>query len=84
MPVGPIYNVEDMLQDPHYQARGLFETVNTPQGQLTIPAILPKLSATPGSTDWPGGEVGTHTDELLTELGLSREAIDTLRQAGDV
>jgi len=84
VPVGPIYNVEDMLQDPHYQARGLFETVNTPQGQLTIPAILPKLSATPGSTDWPGGEVGTHTDELLTELGLSREAIDTLKQAGDV
>jgi len=84
VPVGPIYNVEDMLQDPHYQARGLFETVNTPQGELTIPAILPKLSATPGSTDWPGGEVGTHTDELLTELGLSREAIDTLKQAGDV
>jgi len=84
VPVGPIYYVEDMLQDPHYQARGLFETVNTPQGQLTIPAILPKLSATPGSTDWPGGEVGTHTDELLTELGLSREAIDTLKQAGDV
>ena len=73
-----------MMQDPHYQARGLFETVDTEQGELVIPAILPKLSASPGSTDWPGGAVGTHTDEILQQAGFSPDQISTLRERGDV
>ena len=27
MPVGLIYNIKDMLEDPHYQSRDLFEEV---------------------------------------------------------
>jgi crotonobetainyl-CoA:carnitine CoA-transferase CaiB-like acyl-CoA transferase len=65
VPVGPIYNVADMMADEHFNARGLFEEVQTDQGPIKIPAILPKLSASPGATDWPGGAVGTHTAEIL-------------------
>ena len=74
VPVGAIFNIADAFDDPHYQARGLFEHVAVPnQDQpLAIPAILPKLTGTPGSTEWPGGEVGSHTDELLQGLGLDR------------
>ena len=54
VPVGPIYNVEDMLEDPQYQSRGMFEQVEINGEPLKIPAILPKLEATPGRTDWPG------------------------------
>lgn len=84
VPVGPIYNVADMMNDAHYQARGLFEQVSTPQGELTIPAILPKLSASPGATDWPGGPVGTHTDEILQAIGYSLDDLATLRAQGDI
>ncbi len=84
VPVGPIYNVADMMNDPHYQARGLFEQVSTPQGDLTIPAILPKLSASPGATDWPGGPVGTHTDDILQEIGYSQADLAELRAKGDI
>ena len=84
VPVGPIYNVADMLADPHYQARGLFEEVETPQGNLTIPAILPRLSASPGATDWPGGAVGTHTTEILSALGYSDAELTSLREGGDI
>lgn len=84
VPVGPIYAVDDMLADPHYQARGLFEEVTTPNGALKIPAILPKLSDTPGATDWPGGEVGTHTDEILQALGLEDNEREQLRQDGHI
>lgn len=84
VPVGPIYAVDDMLADPHYQARGLFEEVATPGGALKIPAILPKLSDTPGATDWPGGEVGTHTDEVLQALGLDDADRERLRKDGHI
>ena len=49
VPVGPIYSVEDMMSDPHYNARGMFETVEIDGEPLKIPAILPKLSETPGA-----------------------------------
>ncbi|MEM1434305.1 MAG: CaiB/BaiF CoA-transferase family protein [Pseudomonadota bacterium] len=82
VPVGPIYSVEDMLGDAHYQARGLFERVEINGEPLDIPAILPKLSKTPGGTDWPGGDVGTHTDAVLKEAGFSAEELTELRQLG--
>ena len=84
VPVGPIYNVADMMEDEHFNARELFEEVETDQGPIKIPAILPKLSASPGSTDWPGGAVGTHTDEILAEIGFSPEDINALKSTGDI
>ena len=41
VPVGPIYNVADMMADPHFQARGLFEQVEINGKPLKIPAIIP-------------------------------------------
>ena len=57
VPVGLIYNIKDMLEDPHYQSRDLFEEVEVDGNSLKIPAILPKLSKTPGRTNHPGPKV---------------------------
>lgn len=65
VPVGPIFSVADMLADEHYNARGLFETVEIDGEPLKIPAIMPKLTGTPGRTDWPGSDIGSHNDEVL-------------------
>lgn len=35
---------------------------------VTVPAMLPVLSKTPGSTKWAGPELGQHTKEVLSEL----------------
>jgi crotonobetainyl-CoA:carnitine CoA-transferase CaiB-like acyl-CoA transferase len=80
VPVGPIYDAQDMLEDPHYQQRKMFEQVEINGKPLKIPAIMPKLGSTPGRTDWPGGEVGSHNDEVLKGiLKLDDAAISALR-----
>jgi crotonobetainyl-CoA:carnitine CoA-transferase CaiB-like acyl-CoA transferase len=83
VPVGPIYSVEDMVEDEHYNARGMFESVEINGEPLKIPAILPKMSSTPGRTDWPGGEIGSHNDEVLRGiLQLGDEDLAQLLEAG--
>lgn len=80
VPAGPIYNVQDMFADPHFNARGMFEQVEINGKPLKIPAILPKLSETPGRTDWPGGDLGSHTEDVLKNiLSFSDEEIASLR-----
>lgn len=83
VPGGPIYNVEDMINDEHFNARELFETVEINGQPLKIPAILPKLTKTPGATRWPGPKLGEHNEEVFGELlGLSSEAITKLSDSG--
>lgn len=82
VPAGPIYNVEDMLNDEHFNARGLFESVEIDGEPLKIPALVPRLSRTPGATRWPGGELGAANREVLGGmLGLSDDELAKLREA---
>lgn len=83
VPAGPIYSVADMMADPHFQARGMFERVEIDGKPLDIPALLPKLTETPGETQWPGAAVGAHNNEVLGELlGMDGASLDGLRQRG--
>ena len=83
VPNGPIYNVADMMADPHFNARGMFESVEVNGKPLKIPAIPPLLGETPGRTDAPGPALGAHTDEVLEGLlGVSGAARAELRAAG--
>lgn len=83
VPSGPIYNVADMAADPHYRARGLFEPVTVNNKTLEIPAMSPRLSATPGQTQWPGDVVGSHNKQvLLEELGLTAGEYEGLKHNG--
>jgi crotonobetainyl-CoA:carnitine CoA-transferase CaiB-like acyl-CoA transferase len=83
VPAGPIYSVVDMMQDPHFHARSLFEEVEIDGKPLKIPAIPPFLYTTPGGTTWPGPAVGAHNREILGGmLGLSDAALEALQREG--
>lgn len=83
VPAGPIYSVADIARDPQYHERGMIETVEVPGlGPLQIPGIVPKFPAYNLSTEWPGPELGQHSIEVLTALGLSLHEIEALRAAG--
>jgi len=84
VPCGPVYNAADMMEDEHFKYRELFEAVEINGESLKIPALLPKLQSTPGGTEWPGPEVGSHTDEVLQSLGLDKARIADLKTSGIV
>lgn len=68
-----------------YKARGMFHTAAPPSGgaAVTMPALLPVLSGTPGATRWAGPELGEHTEQVrprgVGEWG-GREGVSNKRQ----
>jgi len=76
VPVGKIYSVRDMLHDPQFLARNMFEQHAFDDGtSVKVPAITPKMSETPGATQWLGPKLGQHNQEILQQLGYSEEEI---------
>jgi crotonobetainyl-CoA:carnitine CoA-transferase CaiB-like acyl-CoA transferase len=85
VPAGRIYSVKDIVEDPHYQARGMIVDSTLPDGvKVKMPGIVPVLSETPGAVQWQGPELGQHTAEVLEGLGLDEAEIARLRAAGVV
>jgi formyl-CoA transferase len=83
VPVGKIYSVRDMLSDPQFLARRMFEQHSFADGTpIKLPAITPKLSETPGETKWLGPGLGEHTAEVLRTLGYDDEHITQLKRDG--
>ncbi|TAL76003.1 MAG: CoA transferase [Burkholderiaceae bacterium] len=83
VPSGRIYTAEDIMNDEHYRAREMFQQVELPDGQqMTLPGIVPKLSATPGRTKWIGPTLGQHTQEVLDSIGVTPEQLARLRASG--
>ncbi|MBL0086989.1 MAG: CoA transferase [Ideonella sp.] len=69
VPVGRIYTVQDIAEDPHYRARDMTLRITTASGLgLDVPGICPKLSATPGSIRHAAPTLGQHTAEVLAAL----------------
>jgi formyl-CoA transferase len=85
VPAGRIYSVADIASDPHYRAREMLLDVQLDDGSsLTLPGIVPKLSATPGSHRRNAPTLGQDTGEVLREIGLTEAQIAALRERGIV
>jgi formyl-CoA transferase len=84
VPTGPIYNAADIVNDPHYQARGMFEDADLGDGEtVKLPTFVPKLSETPGGTNWIGPALGAHNQEVYGKLlGMSDGEISRLAADG--
>jgi formyl-CoA transferase len=70
VPVGRIYTVKDITDDPHYRARGMLQRIVTATGlALDVPGVVPQLSATPGSLRTPAPRLGEHNELLRQHWG---------------
>ncbi|MDE2586434.1 MAG: CoA transferase, partial [Betaproteobacteria bacterium] len=85
VPASRVYSVADMFADPQFLAREMIQSARLPDGkEFKVPGIVPKLSATPGGTEWLGPQLGEHTDAVLAALGYTPDRIAALRQDGAI
>lgn len=72
IPVSPVNAIEDLFDDPHLQAVGLFQTVEHPtEGLIRTTRFPVRYSRTPATLRRPAPCLGEHTDEVLRELGAT-------------
>jgi crotonobetainyl-CoA:carnitine CoA-transferase CaiB-like acyl-CoA transferase len=81
IPAGPVLSPEEVLNDPHIAAKGLFQATDYPGLEQPAPLMRTpvELSDTPGEIRHRAPTLGEHTDQIMTELGYSLEEIADLR-----
>jgi len=83
VPAAKVYDVADIVSDAQYLARDMIEQHQLPDGKpVKLPGIVPKLSDTPGATEWIGPKLGEHTAEILRGLGYDTAAQQALKARG--
>jgi succinyl-CoA:(S)-malate CoA-transferase subunit A len=82
VPAGKVNSIADIFSDEHIQARGNLAAVAAAGlGEVVVPNVVPRLSATPGRIESLGPALGNATQEVLSGLlGLQAEEIGRLRQ----
>jgi crotonobetainyl-CoA:carnitine CoA-transferase CaiB-like acyl-CoA transferase len=81
--VGPVYDIDDAVEDPHFRDRNILVEVEDPDlGSIPMHNIVPRLSATPGVWRRAAPKLGEHTDAILAEAGYDAEAIAAMRRGG--
>jgi len=83
VPASRVYTIADIASDDHYAARGSIERIPAMDGgTLAAPAIVPRLSATPGAVRHAAPRLGQHTDAVLAQCGVPAERLADLRRDG--
>ena len=82
IPVAPISNISDVVNNPQIKHRKVFEYIDYPgAGKIAINGVTLKMSETPGKIERRPPMLGEHTDEILGQLlKMDKEQIDHLRQ----
>ncbi len=74
--LGPVYDIEDIFNDPHFQAREMIIEIEDPDLEMVkMQNIVPRLSETPGKIRFSGRRKGENTEDILRELGYAEERI---------
>lgn len=85
VPCSPINSVAQLLEHPHTQASGVIvEYDHETAGRLKAVAHPVLINGEQRRAGSPPPMLGQHTDDVLSELGVSAEGIEELRRAGVV
>jgi crotonobetainyl-CoA:carnitine CoA-transferase CaiB-like acyl-CoA transferase len=82
---GPIYTIEDIANDPHYQARDMIRRYQDDElGDIAVPGFVPVMSETKSEIAWLGpSEVGAYNEEVYCGLlGMTQAELQELENDG--
>ena len=82
--VFPIYNTNQIMDDPQYNARGnIIDVPHDNLGNIKMPSPIPIMCSTPGSVHSPGPILGRDNISLYQELlGISEADIADWKEKG--
>jgi crotonobetainyl-CoA:carnitine CoA-transferase CaiB-like acyl-CoA transferase len=80
----PVKGFGEAFTDEQVTQQQMIATVDSPVGELKLPAPPYRLSRTPATVRTAPPRHGEHTDEVLESLGLTGDEIDRLRRAGAI
>jgi len=83
--IGPIYDIAQILEDPHFIERGLVaDYPDADMEQLPMHPVVPRLLGRAGSIRTPAPRLGEHNRTLLAEIGIDDKAYADLIASGVV
>jgi crotonobetainyl-CoA:carnitine CoA-transferase CaiB-like acyl-CoA transferase len=81
----PHYTPEDLVNDPHYNARGFWVDIDHPvAGRCKFPGAPFIMSETAWQIKRPAPTLGQHNAEILNKLGYTVEDLVELKQQGAI
>jgi crotonobetainyl-CoA:carnitine CoA-transferase CaiB-like acyl-CoA transferase len=85
IPAGPVKTLEEVMADPHLHEIGFFKHLAHPsEGELVVPDVPVRFAESPAAIDRLPPRLGEHGREILQEIGLRADEIETLSAAGGV
>lgn len=86
IPVAPVRNAVEVMNDPHMHERGMLQRIEHPSlGPIVVPNSPLRLHGADRVDPIPSPTLGQHNDQVYGEwLGLGADAVEALRQAGAI
>src|SRR5437764_11964654 len=82
--VGPVYSIDEALNDQHAQARGTTVTSGSGEDAIRTLPSFPRISGLEDEQRYVPPPLGEHTGELLREAGYSDAEIEQFKAGGVV
>ncbi|HEU0204879.1 MAG TPA: CaiB/BaiF CoA-transferase family protein [Burkholderiaceae bacterium] len=81
--VSPVHKLEEALQNEHFRARGMvIETTHPTYGRVTHVASPVKMTGYEFKIERQAPLPGEHTEQVLREIGVTEQAIASLKEHG--
>ncbi len=84
IPVSEVRTLPEVMDDPQFEGRGVFETMPSPMDNKKVITVVKAgyIANEDGPTVHRGPpQLGEHTDEVLQSMGYTQSEIDDLRES---